>query len=908
MESLKPKLKALFIGLLGIFIILIPFQNCSRVNFRANGNVSLANVLASTYDPNLPSCHNLEITGITSDQSCNCSSQDISEASSRTVVGKFLYNMQESDFCAAAKHIGLIRNSEMVTINIKVGLPCQYFYGELRNGITSKDLTALNPVATFYFRSNDNICSTSPITTNDVTCPSGTMTWTGSNGDNCSGNISAYTGTDNFITTAILDDDFSNNSAGGSAYFECKKNDATGTTGSWLPVTEIPAYSAFCSTTPPIPTCNRAFSGQTFADASQLHGRNLCSGGVTVNNLINITANGWTWTCQGQGVNANLSESCSATLLVTTATTCNAPAGSYCSPGTNLPITCSSNSSCAGGTASPQVCGTGLVPNADRTACVSNNITNTGNTINTGNTNNTNVSTCTAPAGSYCTSGATTPSTCPAGSYCTGGTAAPITCGFGLIPNSTKTACIATVATITISNPSPTVIGKGSVVFDIDYGPDTLSSSIALREGFIQLTGAGSTGCDVVTTTTGIELKRKVYVSNCKSDGPVYLNILGGTAKSTSNADAPFAGPSNSFTVDISGPVMGGGVLTLSTKSVLRYPYVVMTPASYGGIYDDINSIWYSPTITFQPAVDAAGNGVSRYIAKITHENGTFGDGFSVISGNPVRFINGGLPAAELGKRYTITVRAVDNLNNEGPESTVATWTNISECDAAVPGATCANGNIAIGSTDNSTRYMMTPGGCSEVPSATAGPRADVTNDDYPASDFNATCSGGNDTVRKFWNNGALDASGNMKSPYDIPSLTNQTNTVSQSTMWTDAIDDKSGSVSTPIIAGIVLTTAQGGGRHAAASYCDNLVTGGYSDWFLPNRREAIMFHDVLVHGETTPFKGLDNNWYWTSTEASATHAWAIALNYSRYGNDNTNVQQAQKNGWSINVRCVRKY
>jgi hypothetical protein len=353
---LTPKLKAVAIGLFCTTLFLLAFQNCSRIRFNAVDTKNLGSALDSGFDPNLPSCSSLAVTGITTEQSCNCSVTDFLEVGSRNVVGKFLYNMQESDFCAAAKHVGVLRENQESTINLKIGVPCQYFYGESRNGVTSKDLIANSPAATFYFRNNDNICSPSPIASNDVTCSGGTMTWTSGEGVSCSGVVGAHVGSDNYVSTAILDNDYSNNSAVGGAYFICQRNDNTGSTGSWLPVTNIPAYNAFCSLNPSLPKCNQAFSGQTFADASQLYGANLCNGGVTVNNQVNITANGWTWTCQGQGANANLQESCSATRLVTVGSVCAAPAGSYCDAGTIIVKTCQAGFYCTGGPSEPVPC------------------------------------------------------------------------------------------------------------------------------------------------------------------------------------------------------------------------------------------------------------------------------------------------------------------------------------------------------------------------------------------------------------------------------------------------------------------------------------------------------------------------------------------------------------------------
>ncbi len=60
---------------------------------------------------------------------------------------------------------------------------------------------------------------------------------------------------------------------------------------------------------------------------------------------------------------------------------------------------------------------------------------------------------------------------------------------------------------------------------------------------------------------------------------------------------------------------------------------------------------------------------------------------------------------------------------------------------------------------------------------------------------------------------------------------------------------------------------AQAGHTNSAAKFCLDLVTGGYSDWYLPSLNEfkAMMTNDTLLGVQKVP--GI----YWTSTEYSAT-------------------------------------
>jgi hypothetical protein len=56
-----------------------------------------------------------------------------------------------------------------------------------------------------------------------------------------------------------------------------------------------------------------------------------------------------------------------------------------------------------------------------------------------------------------------------------------------------------------------------------------------------------------------------------------------------------------------------------------------------------------------------------------------------------------------------------------------------------------------------------------------------------------------------------------------------------------------------------------------AASVCDNLASGGYTDWYLPSKDELDMMY-VNLHLQG--LGGFANNYYWSSTENDFTNAW----------------------------------
>ncbi len=81
-----------------------------------------------------------------------------------------------------------------------------------------------------------------------------------------------------------------------------------------------------------------------------------------------------------------------------------------------------------------------------------------------------------------------------------------------------------------------------------------------------------------------------------------------------------------------------------------------------------------------------------------------------------------------------------------------------------------------------------------------------------------------------------------------------------------------------------------------AASVCDNLVSGGYTDWYLPSKDELDMMY-VNLH-----LQGLGNFnfFYWSSTEGDNNTAWEQLFNSGGQGSLNKNRTN--------NVRAVRAF
>jgi hypothetical protein len=82
-----------------------------------------------------------------------------------------------------------------------------------------------------------------------------------------------------------------------------------------------------------------------------------------------------------------------------------------------------------------------------------------------------------------------------------------------------------------------------------------------------------------------------------------------------------------------------------------------------------------------------------------------------------------------------------------------------------------------------------------------------------------------------------------------------------------------------------------------AADLCANLSLGGYSDWFLPSRDELnLMYENLKAQG----VDGFADNYYWSSSEYDATHAW-----YQLFGNGNQGNFYKES---TYRVRAVRAF
>ncbi len=88
-----------------------------------------------------------------------------------------------------------------------------------------------------------------------------------------------------------------------------------------------------------------------------------------------------------------------------------------------------------------------------------------------------------------------------------------------------------------------------------------------------------------------------------------------------------------------------------------------------------------------------------------------------------------------------------------------------------------------------------------------------------------------------------------------------------------------------------------------AAKLCYELVLEGFSDWYLPSKKELSLMYSNIGRGAESPNKNIGNfasDFYWSSTELDLNFAWA---QYFLIGNIFTDLKNHQ-----CRVRAIRSF
>jgi hypothetical protein len=95
------------------------------------------------------------------------------------------------------------------------------------------------------------------------------------------------------------------------------------------------------------------------------------------------------------------------------------------------------------------------------------------------------------------------------------------------------------------------------------------------------------------------------------------------------------------------------------------------------------------------------------------------------------------------------------------------------------------------------------------------------------------------------------------------------------------------------------IVTIQGAGNYAA-QLCNDLIVGGYNDWFLPSKDELDLMYKNLYLAGVGGFADDDDDFYWSSSENYASHAW---FQYFYDGRQSTTNKS-----YDLLVRAVRAF
>ncbi|MDB6027936.1 MAG: hypothetical protein JWM68_4159, partial [Verrucomicrobiales bacterium] len=169
-----------------------------------------------------------------------------------------------------------------------------------------------------------------------------------------------------------------------------------------------------------------------------------------------------------------------------------------------------------------------------------------------------------------------------------------------------------TAPTISISSPSVSITGAGSVAYTVTYADTNFNSStLATNNITLNVTGTASG----VMAVSGSGTNRTVTISSITGNGTLGIFIASGTASDTAGNTAPAAGPSAVFTVDNAAP-------TISISS----PSASITetgPVTYTVTYSDANfnsstlatgNINLNATGTASGSVAVTGSGTTRTV------------------------------------------------------------------------------------------------------------------------------------------------------------------------------------------------------------------------------------------------------------------------------------------------------
>lgn len=408
-----------------------------------------------------------------------------------------------------------------------------------------------------------------------------------------------------------------------------------------------------------------------------------------------------------------------------------------------------------------------------------------------------------------------------------------------------------TAPKLTIANPTPLL---GSKAHTFRWTVTLSDSSLDLSGLLSSLEWAGdTTGC--VFSATGSGVSRVVQATSCEGTTELSFSIPEG------------------HIVDLAGnkSAQVSSVLVKVDNAGPSAP----TSVSLGVVPENLTS---TPTITFTGGVDVGGSTTSKNYIRILQGTSVIRDWVVFTSGQAFAT---GLSLVKTTE-YEVQIRSDDALGNKGA-TVSATWTSMTpNCikGTTQAGDVCDGGARYLGAasdivnTENIlSRFMITPSGCGEIPADKIAGGSGATA--YSFGEFESTCSGVD--VKKAWSNGKS---------FNHPDLFN-------ASTYTD---DRYGDENTRALSLNYKDSEMG--ISAAARYCQNLVYGGYDDWYLPSINESKLFNNIRT-ANVVPL-GVK---FSTSSEYSESYTYTFELTSSGYSRGSA----GKTNSGDYLVRCIRR-
>ncbi len=203
--------------------------------------------------------------------------------------------------------------------------------------------------------------------------------------------------------------------------------------------------------------------------------------------------------------------------------------------------------------------------------------------------------------------------------------------------------------TISIGSPSKTITSSGPVTFTISYGA---CDSITLSADDVTLNKTASADGTVSISGSGLS-ERTVTVSNITGDGTLGISIAQGTATDVAGNKTPAAGPSETFAVDNTPPVIEIGTPSASVTAAGPVTFKI-SYANASSISLTTDDITLNKTGTADGDVAVSGEGLNTRTVTISGITGDGTLGISLAVGTAQDELGNETPAAGPSDTFTV--------------------------------------------------------------------------------------------------------------------------------------------------------------------------------------------------------------------------------------------------------------